>query len=124
MRLGFLSGGCRKDFRRLCVRISRACSMHSVLMHDQRKASRERPLSGSRIILSVVLCSEKDVHVLVPYRQDAIQLSTQRNFRDAPLLPIVGVLNIADFSAPSIVERISKDRLEFCLGETVAEKVL
>src|SRR5262249_32143307 len=67
---------------------------------------------------------EKQVNVFALPRQDAIQLSAEGDRGDAVLFPIVGVLSVADFSAPLSVEGISENRLEFCLRQGIAQETL
>jgi len=64
------------------------------------------------------------MNVLVVERYESVQLSTEGNQSDAVLLPIIGVLCIADFSAPFSVKGISENRLEFGLSESIAQEIL
>jgi hypothetical protein len=99
-------------------------SSSEVLQRDQRNAGRGRPLSGSGIIFCGVLRSEKQLNILAPYRQKAVQLSAQGDRRDAPFLPIIDILSVTNFCAPFAVKRKSENRLQFGLDNCIAQEVL
>src|SRR5262249_16413444 len=67
---------------------------------------------------------EKQLNLLGLQGQDPVQLPAQRYQRDAMLFPVVGVLGVADFGAPLFIKTIGKDRLKFCLSESIAQEIL